>query len=248
MISWIRLALHMGLTPTFEWTSPKFPIVLLYEKDELTLLQLRHNESGEYLNIDPYVLSFFVKCPFPIVENVIDEFRNEAGIVDYEKFHALQLTKEGVEGWIVQAGNEMWKVKTKWYCDLHHSVTFTRWRDVARTVLDDKSDDLKAAFAMTGRNIGPIVEVENKIANEIERVRSYCEEMSGNGKLLNRTVKDMALAHKNNEHFKYIMRAFNGQPIDWLEWYLKKHIDTWSLEVIPTISPNEDNDVPATAE
>ena len=82
-----------------------------------------------------------------MVENLIDDFTTD-GVVDYEKFKALQLTKEGVEGWIVQTDDgDMWKVKTKWYCDLHHSVTFTRWRDVARAVLADQSDDLKAAFA-----------------------------------------------------------------------------------------------------
>lgn len=246
MISWIRKWVSNGYTPTFEWTSPKFPIVLLYEKDELTLLQIRENSTGEYMDLTKgpqFGVDDYELMPFPIVQNEIDKYSTD-GVVDYEKIRYMQLTREGIEGIIVQtADGEMWKAKTKWYCDLHHSVTFTRWRDVARTVLDDKSDDLKAAFAITGRDIQPIVEVENKIFAEIERVTNYCEQMAGNGKLLNRTAKDMALAHKDNEHFKYIMRTFHGQDINWLEWYLKKHIDSWSLEVIPTISPNEDNDV-----
>ena len=40
-----------GLTPIFEWTSPNNKIVLAYEKDELTLLSVRENVSGKYLNI-----------------------------------------------------------------------------------------------------------------------------------------------------------------------------------------------------
>jgi hypothetical protein len=107
---------------------------------------------------------------------------------------------------------------------------------------------LKAAFAMTGRDIGPIQEVEKKIFDEIEQVTNYCEQMAGNGKLLNRTVKDMALAFKDNEHFRNIMRTFNGQHIDWNEWYLKKYIHNWSLEVIPTVTQNEDTDILPIAE
>jgi len=39
------------VTPIFEWTSPNNQIVLLYEEDQLTLLAIRHNITGEYLKI-----------------------------------------------------------------------------------------------------------------------------------------------------------------------------------------------------
>lgn len=246
MLDWVLGWLMRGFTPTFEWTSPKFPIVLLYEKDELTLLQLRHNITGLYMTSTLMDAECMEDCPFPIVSNEIEKYSAD-GVVDYEKIRYMQLTREGIEGIILQAEDgEMWKAKTKWYCDLHHSVTFTRWRDVARTVLDDKSDDLKAAFAMTGRDIGPIQEVEKKIFDEIERVKILCEEYAGLGKGFNRSIKDMALMHKEHEHFRNIMRTFNGQHIDWFDWYLKKYISTWSLEVIPTVTQNEDTELPIT--
>ena len=40
-----------GLTPIFEWTSPFNQIVLPYEEDMLTLLAVRENVTGHYLNI-----------------------------------------------------------------------------------------------------------------------------------------------------------------------------------------------------
>lgn len=40
-----------GLTPIFEWTSPFNQIVLPYEKENLTLLAVRDNLTGEYLKI-----------------------------------------------------------------------------------------------------------------------------------------------------------------------------------------------------
>lgn len=231
-LNWVRVLLRYGWTPTFEWTSPRFPIVLLYDKDELTLLQVRNNVTGEYMTPAGMALES-AKCPFPIVENVVDEFRDDQGRVSYELFRDRQLTAEGTEGWIMQTDDgRMWKAKTKWYCDLHHSVTFTRWRDVARAVLADQSDDLKAAFAMTGRDIAPIVAVEEAIHREIERVTLLCDEYAGLGKGLERTAKDMAMAHREHENFKEIMRVFRGQAVDWNDWYLNKYIRNWSLQVI----------------
>jgi len=230
-VNWVRNLLSYGWTPTFEWTSPRFPIVLLYEKDELTLLQVRNNITGAYTPASGMDQESNM-CPFPVVPNIIDQFSTD-GVVDYEKIREMQLTREGIEGVILQTDDgQMWKAKTKWYCDLHHSVTFTRWRDVARAVLADQSDDLKAAFAMTGRDIQPIIDVEKIIFGEIERTRSYVEELAGLGRGFDRTAKDMAAAHRDHENFKEIMRAFRGQDTDWNEWYLKKYIRNWSLQVI----------------
>jgi len=39
------------LTPVFEWCSPFNQIVLPYEEEQLTLLAVRHNITGEYLSI-----------------------------------------------------------------------------------------------------------------------------------------------------------------------------------------------------
>lgn len=221
-VDWVRLVLGLGFTPTFEWTSPRFPIVLTYEKDELTLLQIRDNVTGGYVTSSE-------ECPFPIVENLIHNFEQPEDLLELAK------TATGIEGWIIQSRTgEMWKIKTKWYCDLHHSVTFTRWRDVARVVLDDKSDDLKAAFAMTGRSIQPILEVERKIFSTIEKARLLAEEHAGLGKGFERTPKDMALAYNKHELFGQIMRLFRDQEVNWTEWYLKNHLDSWSLEVIQT--------------
>jgi RNA ligase len=40
-----------GLTPIFEWTSPFNQIVLPYEEENLTLLAVRSNLTGDYLSI-----------------------------------------------------------------------------------------------------------------------------------------------------------------------------------------------------
>lgn len=245
LVNWVKMMTGYDFTATFEWTSPRFPIVLLYEKDELTLLQVRDNITGRYLTeaeIDT------LDCPFPIVPNLLYDEKSPA-ILQTDPKYLLEMAKvaEGIEGWIIQTNDgRMWKIKTKWYCDLHHAVTFTRWRDVARTVLDDGSDDLKGAFALTGRPIQPILDVEKKIFGDLGKMIAETGELAAEGLKQNLTAKEMAAKHGSNELMRHIMRAFNGKPTewsDWLDYYRKKHLDSWSLEVIPTVTENDNEPI-----
>lgn len=241
--NWVKKLLLDGFTPTFEVTSPKYPIVVRYEKDELTLLHVRENITGHYLS-DRELQS--LSCPFPIAPNIISEFMSGGcgfdgcfSFVDWERFEHAAQTTEGIEGWVVQlASGEMFKIKTKWYCDLHHSVTFTRWRDVARTVCADQSDDLKAAFRMVGRDVEPILIVERKIKAQIDALRNHVESLVAYAKVHCPTAKDAALRYSPggqmpSEHFGLIMRMYRGQEINWMEYYEKHYLENdWGLEVI----------------
>lgn len=243
-VEWIKTILHMGLTPTFEVTSPKYPIVLKYAKDELTLLHIRENDTGRYLTeAEMQILAPIYGHMFPVAENVIDKFSwmmADAGVpftreVQWGMLKHAAETTEGVEGWVIQFDDgEMVKLKTTWYCALHHSVTFTRWRDIARSVVADQSDDLKSAFALTGRSIQPILEVEFKIKQRIEFAREAAQQivdaMAAGGVT---DAKGLALALNKHEHFGLIMRVFRKQDIDWMAWYEKTYLDAdWSLEVV----------------
>lgn len=234
--NWIRKLLQDGFTPTFEVTSPRFPIVLKYDKDELTLLHVRENVTGRYLTEDEIM---GLKPPFPVVENLIGLFSvakvTDGGIVnlvDWEMLKAAAETREGIEGWIIQFDDgEMVKLKTKWYNELHHAVTFTRWRDIARAVCDDKADDLKGAFALTGRSIEPILKVERDIKAKIEGAGLTVGQVLVDNEGL--TAKDMALKFKDHPLFGQIMRMFRGQEINWMEWYVKQCLESdWGLEVV----------------
>jgi RNA ligase len=232
-LEWVKTCLNFGYTPTFEFTSPKYPIVLKYDKEELTLLHVRENVSGRYLS-ESEIHS--LGSPFPLVENVMDQFIGDglpANLVSWEKLHKYAMETEGVEGVVIQFGQEMVKLKTKWYCDLHHAVTFTRWRDIARAVVADQSDDLKGAFAMAGRSIDPIIKVEQKIGSRISIAENAAQAHAENGRVLNRTAKDMALALKDHELFGQIMRLFRGGEVNWMEWYAKNHLEEdFGLEVV----------------
>lgn len=228
--NWVYKLLVDGFTPTFEVTSPRFPIVLKYDKDELTLLHIRENISGRYLTEREIA---GMTPPFPVVENIMQEFVGVDFVAwDYLR-HAAE-TREGIEGWIIQFDDgEMVKLKTQWYCELHHAVTFTRWRDVARVVCDDKSDDLKGAFTLTGRSIEPILLVERTIKHRLETVRVAVESVVKAGQAASFDVKTMAISYNGHPLFGLIMRAFKGQEPDYMAWYVKNHLDQdWGLEVV----------------
>lgn len=237
--AWVENLLRSGLTPTFEITSPRFPIVIKYEKDELTLLHVRENESGRYLteeelnNLNP---------PFPIVSNLIKDFSwamEDAGVPTTAEVrwdllkHAAEVTTN-LEGWVIQfLGGEMVKLKTKWYNELHHAVTFTRWRDVARAVCDDKTDDLKGAFVLCERSIDPILTVERQIKARLEHVQITVRSVVAAGQAANFDAKTMAISYNGHPQFGLIMTLFRGKEPDWMGWYVKNHLEQdWGLEVI----------------
>ncbi len=235
---WVLKLLQDGFTPTFEVTSPRFPIVLRYEKDELTLLHIRENITGRYLT-EQEIMG--MTPPFPVVENLIGLFSvakvTDAGVVnvvDWEMMKRAAETREGIEGWIIQfEDGDMVKLKTKWYCDLHHAVTFTRWRDIARAVCDDKADDLKGAFALTGRSIEPILKVEREVKMALEEHKAFVDAVVLEARRDSCSPKDLALRMQGHELFGMIMRVFRGQDPDWMGWYVKNHLESdWGLEVV----------------
>lgn len=234
---WVDAMLSMGFTPTFEVTSPKFPIVLKYEKDELTLLQIRENATGRYVSELGEGDKFTKNCPFPIIENLIEQFYDDgvpAKLVSWKKLKAAAEVRDGIEGWVIQfEDGEMVKLKTKWYNELHHAVTFIRWRDIARAVCDDKADDLKGAFALTGRSIEPILKVERDIKASLDVVKQVVDHEVEYGIKWNLDAKGMALKHKHHVYFGLIMAKFRGKEPDYMAWYVKNHLEKdFGLEVV----------------
>lgn len=126
--SLVEFYLKNDITPIFELISPRNQIVLRYPMDELILLKLRDNKTGEYLSID----SIDSKIPNKF-DVTLDELIN------------LSQTKENIEGWIVEfSDSQKVKIKTKWYFALHRAMTETSYREdyLIDMIVDEKIDDL----------------------------------------------------------------------------------------------------------
>jgi RNA ligase len=228
---WVVNLIEVGYTPIFEITSPRFPIVVLYEQEELTLLQVRHMEQGVYLT-DAEIAA--LNPPFPVVPDVASQFLDRDGHVSWPLIHKACQETHGMEGWIIQTSRDMYKAKTQWYMDLHHSVTFIRWRDVARCVLSNSADDLKANFRMTGRDVVPIELVQAYLKEELEYVQGKVNFEVQFARDAGLSFKDMAGSLRSHPYFNLIMATSRGQNVDYNEWYQRRRLSDWSLEVITT--------------
>lgn len=127
-----------GKTPIFEWCSRQQKIVLDYAKDQLVLLHIRDNLTGDYLP-RPSVERLGEIYSIPVVKVVASSVGN------LDEFIATIRAMEDAEGVIIQFDDgHMVKVKSDWYVALHRAKAAieTRERDVVHLILEDKIDDL----------------------------------------------------------------------------------------------------------
>lgn len=130
-----------GMTPIFEWMSTQNRIVLDYGPDQLTLVAVRHNETGDYVQRETLewkaqtlgiLLVAAVSTSLSSVSQFVEDLRQ----------------KENVEGVVITfADGHMVKVKTDWYVQLHRAKDkIARERHLIALILDDGLDDLLPAL------------------------------------------------------------------------------------------------------
>lgn len=129
-----------GFTCNFEYVAPDNRIVLSYEERGLILLNVRDNETGEYVPFkqlanDPvlrkYLVNVYAQNDLP-PEEMIEELRGMTG----------------VEGCVfVMEDGLQFKVKTHWYSTLHRTKdTLKNNEALFGVVVSAGSDDLKSLF------------------------------------------------------------------------------------------------------
>jgi RNA ligase len=131
---WMDSVMQQNLTPLFEFVSPDNRIVLKYDKPEMVLLALRHNITGEYLDIEGMRSNEF----FSVVPSY--------GALDgnFDEYIARQRGKEGREGDIIRfADGHMLKIKNDWYVRIHKVKDKIRTdRHVLALLLANDLDDV----------------------------------------------------------------------------------------------------------
>lgn len=216
---------EIGVTPTFEYTSPLHRIVLDYKVEALTLLQVREMVSGEYWAVEKMrevAQRFNVSFNEPLWSG--DNF-------DIEKALEVLNSADEMEGYVIQFKNgDMVKVKSKWYVNLHHAVTFIRERDIAELVLNETIDDF-IAFIQTNRpnaDLTRVNEINNQITSEIAHLKSETDKLVKENAHL--SFKDMAAQFKNHPLSSFVLRTARGQEVDYIKWYRMNRLKSWPLD------------------
>ncbi len=207
--AFILKTLELGLAALFEIVSPHNKIVLAYNYTTLKLLQLRDEDTAEYLNI--------------YTHDLVKEYNiltaDAEPLYTLDELLEMKGTVEEKEGWVITFSNgKMAKVKTDWYMALHGILTdgLKEHKIIAR-IVDETIDDVIAQIPEENTEerqfIDDITVVITKhinhIANDAEK--KFKAVWTGD-------KKEIAMAYKaDKQAFPYIMNFAKGRSYEEVE-------------------------------
>jgi T4 RnlA family RNA ligase len=218
-------SLDNDLVAVFEYVAPTNRIVLKYSDEELILLRLRDNKTGEYLDLSKYSDKIGSVKVVPSDVGTLDEL--------VELSHSV----EDKEGWIIEFTNGLFiKIKTAWYCELHGLLTDDLYREhiLVNYILDEKIDDVLGQIPETEvdahERIDKIINVvKHAVAEKASDIlKSYDLFLEGGvgrdweGELrLQLMRKTFALKYRKDKNFAYVMSLSKGRDVydlakDWV--------------------------------
>ena len=218
-------SLDNDLVAVFEYVAPTNRIVLKYSDEELILLRLRDNKTGEYLDLSKYSDKIGSVKVAPSDVGTLDEL--------VELSHSV----EDKEGWIIEFTNGLFiKIKTAWYCELHGLLTDDLYREhiLVNYILDEKIDDVLGQIPETEvdahERIDKIINVvKHAVAEKVADIlKSYDLFLEGGvgrdweGELrLQLMRKTFALKYRKDKNFAYVMSLSKGRDVydlakDWV--------------------------------
>lgn len=198
----------------FEYVAPNNRIVLRYFDEELILLRLRDNKTGEYLDLSKFSKEIGSLKMAPSDVATLDEL--------VELSHSI----EDKEGWIIEFVNGLFiKIKTSWYCERHGLLTNDLYREhvLVRYVLDEKIDDVLGQIpedeAEAHARIEKIIAVvKHAVSEKVKDINESYELFieGGVGKdwtgdlRLQLMRKTFALKYRKERNFGYVMSLSKG--------------------------------------
>ena len=218
-------SLDNDLVAVFEYVAPTNRIVLKYSDEELILLRLRDNKTGEYLDLSKFSDKIGSIKVAPSDVGTLDEL--------VELSHSV----EDKEGWIIEFTNGLFiKIKTAWYCELHGLLTDDLYREhiLVNYILDEKIDDVLGQIPETEveahERIDKIINVVKHSVGEkvTDILKSYDLFLEGGfgkdweGELrLQLMRKTFALKYRKDKNFAYVMSLSKGKDVyglakDWV--------------------------------
>lgn len=181
-----------GYTVIMEWTAPYNRIVLGYENPNLTVLAVRLNCDGSYVDI--LDLQSFPAIQVRWVEDYMDYVEKEYTTV--EEFVESIANRENIEGFVIvlESGQRI-KIKANWYLTRHRMKDSVNCpRRLFEAVIDEASDDLRTLFVDDPAVLKQIGDME-KFADGI----------------YNHSVDSVERFYERNKHFDRKSYAILGQ-------------------------------------
>lgn len=228
------LELGEDYTPIFEYVSPKNKIVIDYDEEDLVFLHLRHIKSGQYVPYNDEVLVNLLN-KYNISHQKPLFFNNQSGNFDIELLKEY-INKSELEGVVLQFKNgEMLKYKTLFYQKrtLKSRKEVTK-REAAKLFFEGKLDDKKGQLKTYGFNIKPVEDFENELLSNLLSIEKEINYKAKSLNELNEESKIHYINHvlANDELRSLIIREAKKQPYNINEYFLKKRLKNYSLDLI----------------
>jgi RNA ligase len=213
--------------------------VLTYDADELVVLAVRLNRTGEYIdrrfyqhvldahgiNEDSKGIRLVRQVHFPSFERLID----------------AHYTQTDVEGWVIEIKGQFYKLKTEWYINRHHLVGTLCERSIAKMVLNERIDDdlsyISIRFADTHvyKDVLAIIErVQTHYGAYMARIVKLTRDHDGE------EMRDLVkVLDKGDIFYLNQQRKLEANPkiqFSWVEQYWKEHKADYGCELLYDIT------------
>lgn len=193
----VNKMLESDIVPIFEYVSPANKVVINYSLDELILLRLRDNKTGEYLEIDNISKEYGIKVPKKFNYSL-------------DELEKLSESVEGKEGWVIEFDNGLKaKKKTHWYFNLHHlySEDLNKENYLVEKIINEEIDDVLSILDNSEYH-NFIREKVNNITNLISKYIDYkSKKVNDLYSIFNtmNNVKKFVDKYLNLDEFSYVM-------------------------------------------
>lgn len=200
-------------TVILEYTSPFNRIVVPYDEASLTVLAIRNNADGSYVDI--FNIDLAPEIDKLVVQNLA------TNVDDPLTFLRNTPSMKGLEGYVVRlASGQRVKVKTEWYSTLHKNNHYTDLSEagLSKAVLDDVIDDIRSMYAHSPEILKRIDATTLKVsAIYNETVQATTDFYKTNGELSRRDFAILAKTQLTTIQFGLAMKMYSGRPVDFAE-------------------------------
>jgi T4 RnlA family RNA ligase len=211
-----------GYTVLMELCSPANRIVLEYPKTTLKIHGIRSNVSGKYISkID-------LDASSPLYNAWVGHYEVKGLPND---FIASTELLEGIEGYIVHGPWGRFKIKTKWYQNLHHlkdSVSSTN--RLVEAILYERIDDIKAMFSTDEFTMQRIQDAEDVVIPKFNHIVKTVIKFYEDNKILDRKSYAIKGQTELKDYFSLGMNLYLGKEADYRLYCLKYQKEVFNVE------------------
>lgn len=170
----VKLYTQANYTVNMEYVGPNNRIVLGYEKEQLIVLNIRHNETGEYAPMSDLFASGSLR-PHVVTQYRVPDW-NTVTPDDWEKEIRAETEIEGVIA--VMFDGQMFKLKTDWYSALHRTKdSINNNKALFQSIKERASDDLRGLFSDDQASLTKIEAFETAYIDTVAKYHKMCADV-----------------------------------------------------------------------